>query len=273
MLEQQRHCLEKQGIHHRRHGYALAARLFQRAPNHAQSLSPNHDPSKPLQPQNMLYYNIPMDAPYLSGPVRASSDPMVLDTVSRPDTSMAIWQRTLPLCLQTWIDNLAPDRLPQGRILVGCQRIKAGLAPLFPPPAAGEQRMQRWLIDDIAALATRFAGLHGLDSVDIRLETIEDDACWKWHRDYVITRLLTTYRGPATQWIQPADAPSALRQQAGFTGPIEQMERGAVVLMKGSAGPTEQGVVHRSPPVAGSGVTRLLLAINAPSDASPEPTG
>ena len=109
------------------------------------------------------------------------------------------------------------------------------------------------------------------DLVDVRLERVSHDSCWKFHRDFVEARLLTTYRGPGTEWVQPIHAERALRAQKRFKGPLEHVRGNDVALFKGNCAGPGSGIVHRSPPIAGTGCTRLLLALNRQSAASPEP--
>ena len=129
--------------------------------------------------------------------------------------------------------------------------------------------MQDLLIEDIEALVSAFSAVAN-SLVDVRLDRISHDACWKVHRDTVETRLLTTYRGPATEWVLPEHAAQALREQKKFKGPIERLRDHDVALFKGSEAGTGRGIVHRSPPIVGTGCTRLLLCLNLPSDVSPE---
>jgi hypothetical protein len=88
----------------------------------------------------------------------------------------------------------------------------------------------------------------------MRLEHVIDDPCRKFHVGSVGLRLLCTYAGPGTEWIEPG-------------GNIRRMTTMEVAVFKGSAflgaGPR---VLHRSPPVS-SGTfvdqSRLVLCIDA----------
>ena len=131
--------------------------------------------------------------------------------------------------------------------------------------------MRDLLIGDVDDLVSAFAGITRSDLVDVRLGRVSHDACWKFHRDYVEARLLTTYRGPATEWVQPIHAERALRAQKRYKGPLEHIRSNDVAIFKGSYAGPGSGIVHRSPPIAGTGCTRLLLCLNKPSAASPEP--
>jgi hypothetical protein len=62
----------------------------------------------------------------------------------------------------------------------------------------------------------------------------------------------------------------ALREQRDYRGPMEELPRFAVALFKGSrADRPEDGIVHRSPPIAGTGQCRLVLYLNERSEISP----
>lgn len=200
----------------------------------------------------------------------------VLTRVRRPEVGLAVWHRDAAASCAAWLDRLAPDRLPSGRLLLRPRQVPEALAELFAACRTPAAPARAWLAEDIAGLAALYAGLRGLERVDLRLQAVDHDACWKFHRDAVALRLLTTYRGPGTEWVAAADAARALRLQRRYAGALRSLPRFAVALFKGltadaAGGGEGAGVVHRSPPVAGSGTTRLLLCIDAPSEVSPAP--
>jgi hypothetical protein len=112
------------------------------------------------------------------------------------------------------------------------------------------------LYADFRRLAGCFARLVSSVTVRMQLEHVTDDSCRKFYVDAVGLRLLCTYAGPGTEWI---DAGGNVRRMA----PME------VAIFKGSAfagaGPR---VLHRSPPVstgALAGHSRIVLCIDAVS--------
>lgn len=107
------------------------------------------------------------------------------------------------------------------------------------------------LAADIVRLARLHAAIREVAQVRVRLEWIVTDACRRFHADYVTTRLLVTYRGAGTQWIDAAD-PQAIRH----------IPQGAVALLKGRLLAAEPRILHRSPPVADPRAARLLLVID-----------
>ena len=194
-----------------------------------------------------------------------------LAAINEPDMALVIWRRALPSCLQTWLDQVDASSLPHLRVLVRPGDLGRAVEPHLDEIGMPPGDMRDLLVRDVADLVSTFAGIARSDLVDVRLERVSHDSCWKFHRDFVEARLLTTYRGPGTEWVQPIHAERALRAQRRFKGPLEQISGNDVALFKGNRGGPGSGIVHRSPPIAGTGCTRLLLALNKPSTASPEP--
>ncbi len=194
-----------------------------------------------------------------------------LATINKPDMELVIWRRALPMCLQTWLDRMDASCLPDLRILVRPGDLRRAVEPHLDEIGMPAGDMRDLLVGDVDDLVSAFAGIARSDLVDVRLERVSHDSCWKFHRDYVEARLLTTYRGPGTEWVQPIHAERALRAQKRFKGPLEHIRGNDVALFKGNCAGLGSGIVHRSPPIAGTGCTRLLLSLNKRSDASPEP--
>jgi hypothetical protein len=178
-------------------------------------------------------------------PVAEASGPGVLDAVKRADVGAAIWRRSLDPALASWADACPDHRLPALRCETEAGRALAAAAPGAPLLAA-----------DAAGLAARFAAIMGVARLRLRLDVIRDDACRLWHLDRLRARLLCAYRGAGTEFGpgKPGGEPRAARALA----------RGDVGIFRGSLWPwTGETLLHRSPPMAGRGETRLLLVIDA----------
>ena len=193
-----------------------------------------------------------------------------LAAINNPDTELVIWRRALPSTLRTWLERTDASCLPHLRVLVQPSDLRRAVEPDLDDCGLPPGDMRDMLLGDIDDLVSVFAGITQSDLVDVRLERISHDACWKFHRDSVEARLLTTYRGPATEWVHPRHAEQALRQQKSFDGPTEHMGIHDVAVFKGNRAGPGSGIVHRSPPIADTGQTRLLLCLNRRSAASPE---
>jgi len=155
----------------------------------------------------------------------------ILGEVQSPGIGMVIWQRffnrrrlfaAAPLLMGppfTWWSEGTPG--------IAARALFQGLPSLH------------WaLYSDIRKLAEFFAKISGSPVVKLRLEHVTDDACRKFHVDHVGMRLLCTYIGPGTEWI---DA----------TGKVKRMSPMDVAIFKGETCPVPgPRIRHRSPPLS-----------------------
>lgn len=115
------------------------------------------------------------------------------------------------------------------------------------------------LAADAAILSGLFCEVLDLARFELRLEVVRTDSCRKFHADYVTARLITTYAGLGTDWLGDADAD---RVAAGHVPrAINRLEAFDVGLFKGKMA-TDRPAIHRSPPIAGTGGSRLLMVLN-----------
>lgn len=203
--------------------------------------------------------------------VLAGSEPEVLAQVLRTDVEFALWHRQLPVGLSQWLDALPAHVLPTARL-----DLDAGNAAYRLHLECENAGMRRgeWrdaLVADMVDLMGRFARVTGSSRVRLRLEAVADNACRRFHRDCVPLRLVTTYRGPGTDWVTPEFADQALACPDDYAGPKERLAAHDVAFFKGCGFPGashDRGIVHRSPPIVGAGtdegITRLVLCLNVP---------
>ena len=129
-------------------------------------------------------------------------------------------------------------------------------------PAGPERDL---LIDDIGTLAEIFAGVTGAPYLRLRLDVVTTNACRKFHVDSLKLRLICTYRGTGTQY----------GTSLGDTQPthIFTVPTGAPTIMRGKlfAEHPATGLMHRSPPIEGTGETRLVLVLDPIEDLEEEP--
>ena len=114
--------------------------------------------------------------------------------------------------------------------------------------------------------------------VFVKLKVFENDGCAYWHQDCVPFRMLTTFRGPCTEWVPPAYSRETLERRKFNSEHAQSLSHNDVALFKGCGAQTvsiddldddgldHPGIVHRSPRLEGSGVCRLVLKIDIPQD-------
>ena len=130
-------------------------------------------------------------------------------------------------------------------------------------------------IEDVSYLSFMFCKLFDQKKLWLRLDGIDHPMCPRFHTDKIKCRLVTTYVGPATQWLthnlvdrtklgfgndgKPDDQSGLFQSKQD----IRQLDRGHVALLKGESweGNEGAGVVHRSPHSEGN-YNRLYLTID-----------
>ncbi|VVT22092.1 conserved hypothetical protein [Sphingomonas sp. EC-HK361] len=169
-------------------------------------------------------------------------DPVVLRSILQEAINIAIWNRPPPFrATQHNLGGFTEVRLRGDPTTIDAALAASDLTDL---PFAEALRL------DIAFLAARFADIMATDEVEVRLERVTTNACWKFHADYTTARLITTYIGQGTEWCDAAAAKT------------RRLATGAVGLFKGRDWAPDNPIVHRSPPIAGTGKERLLLVID-----------
>lgn len=130
--------------------------------------------------------------------------------------------------------------------------------PGLPDDAAGR--------GDLAHLLELYGDLLGCPAVGLRVESLDRAMCPGWHVDRTGIRLLCTWRGPGTEWLNGRGIDrSALPGSAAGAPPSGRADPGDILLLKGSAwqGNAGGGAIHRSPPVPPGDAPRLLVALDA----------
>lgn len=183
------------------------------------------------------------------------AEPDGLLRIGEAGVAAAIWDRAPDPAFAAWIDALPPERLPSLRAAMPCARARDAVAAACDDAGLEARRERDLLADDVAALALLFARAAGAPMIHVRLDVVRTDSCRRFHLDTVRLRLLCAYRGAGTEY---GAAP-----HGGTPERIERAPRGAAGLFRGRRWPGEDtGLLHRSPPIAGTGETRLLLVID-----------
>jgi len=196
--------------------------------------------------------------------VAVADTPEGLSAIHRPGCGAAIWRRHVLPGFQSWLEALEPERLPQARVILRPEEMRDVARQVCDASGTPESPERERLIDDAAALADIFAGLMRASYLRLRFDVVTTNACRKFHTDVVTARLICTYRGTGTQYGIATDGE---KPQHFFIVPT-----GAPFLVRGKLWPERprSGLVHRSPPIEGTGETRLLLVLDPVADPSAE---
>ncbi|MEM6618154.1 MAG: DUF1826 domain-containing protein [Pseudomonadota bacterium] len=183
-----------------------------------------------------------------------------LAAIKNPGSSAVIWKRKALPRFQNWIDAVAPAKLPRGRVIVPPAMVRQAVTKLASRAGLDSCQERAMLTDDIVNLAAVFARIMDTPYLRLRLDVIKNNACRKFHIDAVTARLICTYRGHATQYGNGAMGEDPDR--------IHEVPAGSPMILRGTTWPSEAkpGLLHRSPPIEGTGETRLVLVLDPISD-------
>ncbi|MEM6371488.1 MAG: DUF1826 domain-containing protein [Pseudomonadota bacterium] len=184
-----------------------------------------------------------------------------LQAFLRPGSAAALWRRQMPRDVQGWLADLDTDLLPRARVVLSLDGVAAALSDLCDRSALPEGPERAWLCADIEELAQTFAALMNTRYIRLRLDVVTTNACRRFHIDALTARLVCTYRGTGTQYgISPA---------GGEPTRVFTVQTGAPILLRGTLWPQTppSGLLHRSPPIEGTGETRLVLVLDPVSEA------
>lgn len=198
-------------------------------------------------------------------------DPNVLADIYQPQVNIAVWQRDLSAELACDInDFIANHPKASASLAITPENALEVLSKDF-----DTKNMSAELRQDIAQLVDMFCCLFEQQRAGVRLTVLDRAMCPRFHVDRIPCRLVTTYNGIATQWLNHDDvnrdklgakSQGLPDEESGLISAdttINQLDAGDVALLKGEHWSEEEGfgLVHRSPAVA-AGEKRLLLTID-----------
>ncbi|OBP13885.1 hypothetical protein A5320_14510 [Rheinheimera sp. SA_1] len=195
---------------------------------------------------------------------RQSDNAEVLTEIFEPTVNMVIWQRQPDPAVESYSQYLVAASLQasgttdflQLQAVVEPAELPALLAQKL-PDAPGKTEF----IADLQLLSQMLTCLMDCSAVGFRLKLLQQAMCPRFHTDHVALRLLVTYVGAGTEWLNQAQSPGLYRQLQ-----IPQQLRPAeVALLKGSAwqGNGAGAIWHRSPE---STAPRLLVSLDPVGD-------
>jgi len=193
------------------------------------------------------------------------SCPSVLSQALAADVNLAVWERQLPAAVTAFANSvlLTAQPLADSRII----DVQDEHPPELSDFAKGFEGLDGYhaFSNDVAWLIHAYACLTGAQRVGLRIRKLGKAMCPRYHVDWVSLRLITTYAGTGSQWLEegmmPRDALGDPNAQP--TSAPRQLLAGNVALFKGERweGNEGRGIIHRSPPVE-DGQGRLIMTLD-----------
>ena len=210
-----------------------------------------------------------------SNPIQFVTDLSDLQLIGKKHVKMAIWRDD---SLPSFVTHLNDDSLdisdfPTFEGMVDPNTVNHQLRSDFTfNHDAIEPAVVDDLIEDIERLVRVFAEISKNSFVYLKFKTIDTSNCEFWHRDFVKFRLVRTYRGPCTEYVQPLHSNRTLKRKQEDSQYAESLSNKDTAIFKGSGNSDlrrikikQQGIVHRSPRLEeGSGKFRLVVILDIP---------
>jgi hypothetical protein len=202
-------------------------------------------------------------------PHAAGNQPNVLHRILDPGVNLSLWRRPAKAAITMELSELQAHQLPDVRCHTSPTSFDDDISALLQRQALDPSAFGNWR-SDLRQLADLFFEITQGRDVTVRLETTATDGCQRFHVDQTHLRLLCTYRGPGTEWLPDAQVDRAAQANGAPNNGIIRFGRPSqfksfwVGILKGGAYPDNsgRGLVHRSPPIAGSGQTRVLFCLD-----------
>ncbi|MEZ9630841.1 DUF1826 domain-containing protein [Vibrio breoganii] len=197
--------------------------------------------------------------------------PSILTNIYQAPQNIAVWQRTFPKTMADDINQM----LSEGEPIALVQTVTPGSVAEWIENKLDGYACAQALAEDIALIVDMFCCLFDVNDVGLRLTSLDNPMCPRFHVDHIPCRLVTTYVGSATEWLKnegidrtklgagSLGQPDHLSGLVSQDSSIQQLKAGDVALLKGSGweGNENTGLVHRSPEV-GVNEKRLLLTLD-----------
>lgn len=205
-------------------------------------------------------YAMPATPHYIQSP-----EPAVLAEILRDDINLAIWTRQFSPAIASFTDALLcrDDPLSESRVI----ELQGEEPPDLVGLAAAFAQCEGYaeFVEDVAWLIQAYGCLLGAERIGLRLRILDKAMCPRYHVDRVSVRLITTYAGRGSEWLEEGAMRRAGLGQAG-SEPVDAPHKllaADVALLKGERWMSNEGrgITHRSPQ-ARAGERRLIMTLD-----------
>ena len=189
--------------------------------------------------------------------------PVDFDRIKDPQKNILLYVWSPSAQLQQVIEESRVASLPTLSMTMPSEQIGQAATRAADPLA-------RWVLEELADVLTGYATLVPEKRVTIAFCKTREQSCPLFHIDRLSVRLLCTFKGPGTEWLDDAQAQRRWlgrgdnRKIAGPEAIVYSTQPFQVCLLKGEHGLGQKdcGVVHRSPRVPHESEGRWYLRVD-----------
>ena len=209
-----------------------------------------------------------LESPEFTGQYEADGQHSgILQSINFPETNLALWHREENLEISREISYLTPYSLADERHMSDFASFESDLKRVFISQGLDPDCFANLRVD-LQQITGLFQSIRQPEEICFRLVTTDQDDCRRFHLDRVRLRLITTYQGPGTEYLKELEADRQAERSGGTNedimklGTSSQFPPHSVGIMKGDPHNEGRGLIHRSPPVFGTGITRVLFCLD-----------
>ena len=204
-----------------------------------------------------------------------SNKPTILSRIYEDNINMSVWRRKLNHEIRQASKHIT-EKEPHLRATI---KVTPKNAITLIEKKIDNVKETAPLVYDVSSLVERFCKLFEIKDAILKLTVLHESMCPRFHVDSLPCRLITTYTGKATEWLQH-EYVNRNRLGTGNRGKpddksglfksvkdINRLATGDVAIMKGEnwIDNKGRGLVHRSPYVD-NGNSRLLVSLDFASN-------
>jgi hypothetical protein len=194
-----------------------------------------------------------------------TNDPSKLIKIFEPRYSIGVWMRDQSKTIEMIDTTILPKTFSIAEIV----KANDPCIDEIVKNSLGVHLNKLW-IQDIEFLIELYSDLLGVSKIGFRFAGLQSAMCPKFHVDYVGIRLLCTYLGPGTEYLENNKFNRLLVQkyhgiqQPEPNGKIKKANPMDIVLLKGENwfDNKNHGAIHRSPQISNS-ESRYMISLDA----------
>lgn len=194
-----------------------------------------------------------------------------LHRILLPHVNVCVWRRSISIA--SWLREVSETLVWDRSVVVAPGQDLRGIFPEL-----SQQREARLWATDVKRLLDTYRSVTGAEAVQVSLVTVHTNKCRKFHADFKPLRMVCTYAGPGTEWVEDRSVnhdallepvhcfDTANARIVPRASSIEQARSGDVVMLKGAlfSDKTVGAAIHRSPQIEGTGVSRIVVTLDTP---------
>jgi len=197
-----------------------------------------------------------------------------LSLIQKDDTNITIYERKTSKELEAYLNTLLSKGFNKLNTLLNVEDFDALFDQHFKPFQIKHETGHNLLKEDIKKLLLQFSKICNNPSMKIFFGIVDTDMCRRFHVDMYELRMLCTYLGQGTQWLQNDNINyDSLNNYGDNEGivlnekDIKQLNASDVAIIKGALYPnsTVGGLAHRSPRIENLNQKRIILRVDSNS--------